>query len=165
MGEAKRRAQLAAAATAQLQQGTEDIRAEGQGVWQLAIWLDPDPVALRARSLHGPYEGRMDARRALQALEGVARFIAEAPVDEPVLCGICDNGLHTPDDIAAVTLLHAYRPEGSGAPTQAMVGGVCRTCRGTLSAMELGKAVTEAHRQRLIRDLRVLPPLSPSSRA
>ena len=155
MNRRQRRAQGKAAQRKALVDGLEQIRQEGQGVWQMAIYGPEAVPGLVNNALCG--DGY--ARNVVRTLAHMAREIITAPAALPMLCLCCDNALTAEAMPAAWVLLHARRDD----PEQAVGNGICAECYARHpSAEALGPIVTDVYRRQIISDLRVLPPVSES---
>jgi hypothetical protein len=154
VGEAKRQRTLKA-----LRKGMEEIRAEGQGVWQLGIYSMEGAFEIAAAAL----EGNDDAGRILLTLERLLLSVQEAATTtDPALCLLCDNVFRDGRLPAAWVLLQAHRAD----PTHAVGNGICMDCWSKYpSVKELAPVVTDVYRHRVMPDLRVLPSISEPGRA
>ena len=136
-----------------LTDGLEQIRQEGQGVWQMSIYgpeAAPDLV-------HAALCGDGYASDVVRALAHMVRNIITAPASLPMLCLTCDNILTAVAMPVAWVLVHARRDD----PQQAVGNAICAECYAHHpSAEALGPVVTDVYRRKMIADLRVLPPIS-----
>jgi hypothetical protein len=140
MGDAKRRRIL--------KEGLEEIRLEGQGVWQIAIYSVEGMLESLIRGMTG------DAKAQHLAIV-IGQFIqAIDAADPPAMCLLCDHEFSRDAGPLALVILHAYRDD----PRNVLGHGICGACWAKKpSAFALSSLVTDYYRKNVINDLREVP--------
>jgi hypothetical protein len=140
MGDAKRRRILKA--------GLEEIRLEGQGVWQIAIYSIEGMLESIMRGLAGDAEAQRLAIVIGQFILAIDR------ADPPAMCLLCDHEFSRDAPPLALVILHAYLDN----PRHALGHGICDACWAkNPSASALSSLVTDYYRKNVISDLREVP--------
>ncbi len=139
--------------TDKLTEWVEQIHLEGQGVWQISIYSLEGVAEVLGQALAGDPH----AMNIILTLERMLRDIRKAARTRlPKLCLTCDNTFSSKKTMpAAWVLMHAMRDD----PKMAVGNGICLECwRRYPNPVVLMPVVTEVYRQKMIPDLRVLPP-------
>ena len=133
-----------------LEHGIQEIYAEGQGCWRLAIVTRSSSVALIDAAKAGDAHAIVVLRAVEQFIERI--YARRSPARAP-LCLLCDNPLSRDAPPGAVGIMSAYRDDARTALGQ----GFCAACVAARTEAQLGQDVVAKLRAEMMPDLRVIP--------
>lgn len=147
---------------AALNAGVNDMAAEGQGVWVIAIY----PGSVVRDVLRDARQGDRHALDVFECFKALADSICTGPADTPRLCFLCERAFAPPPGTewpAVLTTMHADVAQ----PKTCLIHGICRHCAVRYRDVEgLLAPIQEAVKQHIgIDDARILPPSSASGHA
>jgi hypothetical protein len=134
--------------------GYQKAHDEARGIWDMQVFFPQHVLSLTIEALAGD----TTAALMLEQLDVVSNMIQQA--DPPTLCMLCDHVFRrgdAPPTAFVIVSPHVDMPE------QGIGSGLCHAC--VEPGETLMQRVAQCYKDRVMHDLRVLPPASPPGHA